>query len=659
MTSSRFRILAPFLASVLVLTLSFLGTWLYFLSRTQGLAGFLRDGLTDPNAIAFGRALLLREVLPLYLGGGILIWLLTLAVSLLVGRRLLDSWGFLSAFFLTFAAFGWIHLVLWWKVPTALWVVPVFQHIPFYLSFPLLCLINLVPLGYWASRALGRRAWIMIPAWLLLWTALAQAPFVLGDRVPRHPKGARPVQALLLGVDGLRPEDATTQGLEAWFGTTYPNAYTMVPATRLFYSLLWGGDPAHYSMGHVIPSEEELRGNLPYSLLESMKANGKIARFFIDDGGTIGLTNRSEQLFDEVGMPSAGWENFINSNLAVHFPFYASWLDALRVFPSTNPWSSVDAGLRTTLERGRGADLVIFHTCHLHQPIFLVRAELNDLPHWWTLRPLDLRPVAGLSLVQPKDEANTDVRMDPLGIYRIRVKHLLAAWRPLWEGLSSDPDYHQASRVLYADHGERFYHATPTLRLQGTHGFDLDPWELRVPFLVAGPGFSAGSGSDRAVSMLDLRDALVDKLLLQKEINPDSFGRHPFAPVRYHTLQTGFLRADPEGVNYLSLDPQAIIKGSKLLSGGAWVMRYQATLDERNRGVSLAKARQDRLDIFKPLKEGGAHHLVYEGFSLKETLLLDEAAFGKVKQEIEAEFFRSLPGTPPSPKPIGQKPKSP
>lgn len=659
MSPSRLRLLAPFLASVLVLGLSLIGAWDYFHSQAAGLSGYLQDGLTNPHARAFGLSLLLKEVLPLYLIAGITFWFLTLGASLIVNRSFITNWGFNTSFFLTLAAFAWVHLVLWWQVPSALWVVPGFQHLPFYLAFPVLGLLILGPLAWWTRRQWRSQAWAIVLVWMALWTGIAYAPRLFASRVTQPAHGRHPVQVLLLGVDGLRPEDSESLGLASWQGTHYPNAYTMVPATRLFYSLLWGGDADQYSIGHLIPSEDEVEGRLRYSLLEAYKAKGLKARFFIDDGGTIGLTHRSLEFFDETLMPAAGWENFVNSNLAVHLPFYASWLDTLRVFPSTNPWSSLDSGLRASLEEGRGADLVMFHTCHLHQPIFLSRGELQEMPRWWSLHPLDLRPIAGLPMVRPQDEKNTDPRRDPLLAYRIRVKHLLVAWKPIWEGLAKDPDYAQSTRFLFADHGERFYHATPTLRLQGIHGFDLDPWELRIPFVVAGKGFPDGLGTLGAVSMLELRDAVAKRLLNQHPITAGDFGMRAFAPIRYQTLRKDFLREDPEGVNYLSLDPKTIIQGSRLLPGGAWVMRYQATLDARKKGVSIAKAKKHHLDVFKPLQEGGAHHLIYEGFALKETLFLDESAFSKVKQEIEAEFFRPLPGIPASSEPTTKRSKAP
>jgi hypothetical protein len=454
------------------------------------------------------------------------------------------------------------------------------------------------------------------------------------------------VQVLLLGIDALRPDIAEPEGLETWSGMHYPNAYTMVPATRLFYSLLWGGDPAQFSIGTALPSEEEIDGKLRYALLDAYRARGLKARFYIDDGGTIGLAGRGSNFFDDTAMPAAGWENFVNSNLAVHLPLYASWLDTLRVFPSTNPWAGLEAGLKETLERGRGADVVMFHSCHLHQPIFLSRPELQDIPHWWTLRPLDLRPVPGLPAIRAGDEANTDIRRDPLGTYRVRVRHLLAAWKPIWQDLQRDPDYAQATRVLFADHGERFYHATETLRLQGTHGYDLDPWELRVPFVVAGPAFKDGPGPRRAVDMLELRDAMALMLLEKRPITPASFGSRPFAAVRYHTLSTDIYRPDPDGIHYLAYDSKNIVQGAAMLPHGVWLLRFQAGLDERQKEISVARAEDDRLDVYKPLVGGGAHHITYQGFVLKSMVEIDEPAFQKAKREIEAEFLRPVPLPP-------------
>jgi hypothetical protein len=103
------------------------------------------------------------------------------------------------------------------------------------------------------------------------------------------------------------------------------------------------------------------------------------------------------------------------------------------------------------------------------------------------------------------------------------------------------------------------------------------------------------------------------------------------------------MRPDPEGIHYLSYDPKKIVEGAALLPHGVWVVRYQATLEERQKAVSLARAERDRLEVYKPLEGGGAHHITYEGYTLKSMVEIDEAAFQKVKREIEAEFLRPVP----------------
>lgn len=641
------RLLAPFLAATLTLGLSLLAAWIYYLGPSAGLTGLVQQGMSNPNSKAFGATLILREILPLYLGLGLVLWLVSLGWGALVdwigGGSWGRNWSFQAAFGVTLAAFGWLHLLLWWQVPSTLWVLPILKHLPFLAVFPLLGLSLLGPITWYAYRRWQVRSLFIIPGWVGLWTLLGLAPLALGGRIAGHPAGDRPVQVLLVGVDGLRPDVAERVGMASWGGTRYPNAYSMVPATRLFYSILWGGDPKQYSIGHALPSEAELKGDLRYELLEAYKAKGLKSRLYMDDGGTIGLAGRTTTFFDDTAMPAAGWENFVNSNLAVHLPVYASWLDALRVFPSTNPWASHEAGLKSALERGRGADLVMFHTCHLHQPIFLTREELGDLPRWWTMQPKDLRPIQGLPMLTQENLASTDPRRDPLGMYEIRVRHLLAAWKPIWERLSTDPDYAQATRVLFSDHGERFYHASETLRLQGTHGYDLDPWELRIPFLVDGPGFSSTLGPSRAVGTLELRDAIAGKLLEGRNITKASFGARPFAAVRYHTLRADFLRPEPEGIRYQSYDSKKIVQGAALLPHGVWLVRYQATLEERQQAVSLARADEATLVVLKPLEGGGAHRLTYEGYALKTVETLDQPSFNKAKADIEAEFMRPVP----------------
>ncbi|MBK8790813.1 MAG: hypothetical protein IPO28_11775 [Holophagaceae bacterium] len=53
MARSRFRLLAPFLAALLVLSLSLAAAWIYFQTPSEGLTGFLQNGLQSPYAQSF------------------------------------------------------------------------------------------------------------------------------------------------------------------------------------------------------------------------------------------------------------------------------------------------------------------------------------------------------------------------------------------------------------------------------------------------------------------------------------------------------------------------------------------------------------------------------------------------------------------------------
>lgn len=640
-STHRLRILAPFLSAALLLLVLLPATIFYYKFVAAGLSQFIKNGLDNPIARRFAFSLLLREVLPIYLLTTLTAWVGTWVWGGLpwsLGRDWAKAWRGRQAFGLSLAALLWIHICLWWRVPTALWVFPGLARIPFGLLFTLLTLATLAPVAGWLwLKKIGfARCTVTLAGWLALWSCLAQVPF--WARRPAQPGAGvhKPVQILIIGLDGLRPDVAYRQGLGEFKGLHFPNAYTPIPATRLCYSVLWGGDPAHFSVGHALPSMEEMEGHVSYELLDALKEKGLKARFYIDDGGTIGLSGRTEE-FDEVLMPARGWENFVNSNLAVHLPLYATWLDALRVFPTTTPWSPVDASLRAALAHGQGADLVMFHSCLVHQPMFLDRSELNQLPRWWTLSPADLRPyMAWWQAPQGKDETY-DARRDPFGAYAIRVANILSAWKAIWNGLDADPQYQAATRIFLSDHGERFYHATEKIRLQGSHGFDLDPWTLRVPLVIASPSIQPGKAPETAVSLMEIRDILWAWNQDQAPISARSFGHLPLAPVRYHTLDTEFLR--PTQIKYRETDAKQIIDGSVMLKNGGWILRYTKNAEERGKDVSLAEAVEDRLTIWKPLKDGGAHMLIFRGLEFEEEAIVDEATFQEAKTRIEKVFF--------------------
>jgi len=615
----------------------------YIRTPLGGLSGFIQDGMKAPYMRRFGLYLLATEVFPLYVIVGLVLWVLTLAWAGLpwaLGRGWWARWTARQGAALTFLALAWLHLALWWEVPTALWLLPGLNRIPFVLLFPLL--VGLILGGAWRvvkrDSPQGLRRVVLIGGWVVLWTGVAYLPSMLvRPRSQASAPGTPGTKVLMIGLDGLRQDTSEEAGIADLKGLRYPNAYTAIPATRLLYGLLWGGDPEHYTVGHAFPAFEELEGRFPFHTVQVAAAKGIRPRFFIDDGGTIGLAGRTDG-FDRVEMPARGWENFVNSNLAPHAPLYATWLNVLRVFPTTTPWTPLDAGLKTALERGRGSGWVMYHSCLAHQPLFLTRKELKDIPGWWRMSPLAFRAKGSWVLFNEKDIQDWNPRSDPFLAYRIRMTSVLKAWKSIWNDLDKDPDYAGALKVLFSDHGERFYHVTPEIRLQGIHGFNVDPWEARVPFLVQGPGLpQSGQGPADAVSLLDLRDVVAKLLLDGEKVTPLSFISGKDAVIRYHTLNGEILRT-PEK-EYREYSSKGIVKGLAIGPDGLWALQYEKPASERSQDVTVARAEQDRLTVFKPLKAGGAHKILYKGYARIGDSEIPEAEFLKEKKKIEDQLF--------------------
>ena len=446
--------------------------------------------------------------------------------------------------------------------------------------------------------------------------------------------GSQPCKILILGIDGLR-SDTFLANADDYPGVRYANAYTVIPATRLLWHILWGGDPMVYTIGHVAPSKDEYTRPHDLVLLHQALLKGLRPRFYIDDGGTIGLAGRRLDM-DDVLMPATGWENFVNSNLAVSFPLYAVWENELKPFPTTNPWAGLDAGLKEALRLGRGSGWVMFHSCQAHQPIFLNREELGQTGRWWTLTPKDYLPKATVGDVTQKDIDRADPRTNTFLTYQIRMGSILRTWKPIWSALAQDPQYKDAVRVLFSDHGERFHYVSEGFQLQGIHGFNLDPWECRATMLVAGPGFSDAvnpTPRETSVSILGLRDGI------DRVINGGTFDSAflesctPKAPFRYHTLSTDAFGADQ--YKYRAEPEQDLAISTYLAPDGVWFTTYKKSAEERAKDASVGYAEGAVSTYIKPLEGGGAVKSVYRGYDLVSETTIDEAAFQKAKKDVE------------------------
>jgi hypothetical protein len=596
-----------------------------------GINSFLLMGFQAPLVRSFAAAVALTQILPVYLVGALLAWGLTLAWAAALRRPWPGPWGAGEGFALTGSALLWIHLVLWWEVPATLLLLPGLRILPFWAAFPLLALGALAYPGVWVRRhGLGwPKGAALVAGWLCLWTLIPLAVMKLPRPAPAAKGGAAPARILVLGVDGLGA-DVGQAAASGFIGTPYPNAYTVIPATRLLWNILWGGDPQTYTVGGLAPGLEEFTEATPLLLLEEARRQGWKPRFYTDDGGTLGLAGRQLPL-DDLLMPAAGWENFVNSNLSASFPLFAAWENWSRAFPTTNPWAPLDGGLREALRLGRGSGWVMFHSCLGHAPIYLRRHELAQLPRWWTLRPDQLEPAHALAPA-PR---TADPRADPVLAYTLRMRAILRAWQPVWNSLGGDPQYGQATRILFSDHGERFYPGAGTTHLGGVHGYNLDPWEARVMLKIAGPHFDPGPGAPHpaTLSLLALRDGFRQTLATGRAMAPASLeAAYPAAPLRLNSLDLGPFTAEPP--IYRHLEIKAIAAGITLLPGGAWFTRYLKTAGERGEDVSIGWGRGSGLEVLRPLKAGGAHRFRYEGFALRTVETVSEEVYVAEKTRV-------------------------
>lgn len=629
------RWLVPLLVGLAVLLVSAAGA--YLLTRDVGqLPGALSAGMKAPAAREFLLATILRLFLPFYLGLGLVTWLLTVGVGTAFVRGWSKTWTVKDALWLMPTAFLAMHVVLWFQVPSTLGVFPLIQRLPFWVSLPLLTLVALVSAGRWVwTKAQGWRRPALFVAFLAAWSLPALLPQWL-PRIQAAPRsGDEQCKVLMLGFDGLRP-DVGGVATQDWGGTLFPHTYTPVPATRLLWHSLLGGDPLYYTVGHVTPSLEEFQGGGKHlELLEDAKAKGWRPRFYIDDGGTIGFVGRAHG-FDDIAMPAAGWENFLCSNFTASFPLVAVWENWARAFPTTNPWVPFDAGLKESLRLGRGSRWVMFHSCLAHQPVYLRWAELQRIPRWWTLNPRKMRPLLSIHQVNQQTVETWDPRCNPFLAYRLRCESVLDAWKPLWNGLASDPNYKDAVRFLFSDHGERFYHVTNDIQLMGVHGYTLNPWECRSMMRVAGPGIPEGSRPE-TISLMAMTDQIRQMVDRRNDFDLNQFAQvYPLAPMRYHNLSTKGLTL--EEAEYAEMDTKDLITGTFLLPNGLWVTQYKKSAEERAATVSVAVGDRDRMTAWRPLKAGGAHQFIYQGFLLKEWNEVSQEDYLKAKAEVEALF---------------------
>jgi hypothetical protein len=245
--------------------------------------------------------------------------------------------------------------------------------------------------------------------------------------------------------------------------------------------------------------------------------------------------------------------------------------------------------------------------------------------------------------IDPESDRAWDPRRDPLLAYSLRIESILRAWTPIWNGLEKDPDYAASTRLLFADHGERFFRAGEHSKLAGIHGVDLDPLELRVPLVIAGPSFESKTRRETSpVSVLQVRNAVSDLLLDDRPITPSSF--EMVGPV-FSVLQSIDSRVfhgvfEPH-VDAYDMTLQDVLKGVELSSDGNWVRDADRPAEGTWGRLTVAAATSDYLRVYKQLPDGEALVNVYKGYELAESRKVALSEFEAVQGQAKAFLERS------------------
>lgn len=644
------RWLAPLLAGGAWIGAMLMMTWLYLLHELSGgFSGLFKAGLTTPVVKTFLLKSLISEVLPVHLAIALLMWLALLLsiMALSPARTSLQAWtkhwNSLEGFWGTFAMLGALHLGLWWQVPSTLWVLIGLNRLPFWALFPLLTVLLIGPFAWICIKGHGifhGGATLMLAC--ALGFGVSYLPLTLQPTWKPSNTGNQEARLLMVAVDGLRKDTAEKGGLHRLEGLHVPDVHTPIPATRMLYSLLWGGDAMRYTSSLAIPDIEEVFGKVRYSLLDEWKDKGLKARFYIDDAGTIGLTGRDTGL-DEVGMPAPGWESFLDSNFGAHMPLYAALLNRVRQFPGTNPWAGHTEGLISALERGRGAHWVMYHSCLMHQPIFLNRKELQSLGRWWTLTPRQLRPIGGWPAMEPGLEQRWDKRQDPFKTYELRTQSLMDAWIPILNSLKEDKDYQSAMRVFFSDHGEHFFRLVGDVRIIGIHGFYLDPQELRVPFVISGPGAitpNSGALAEGPRSSLILKTAVREAMASPHQLfERFKAALEPQEKLYFRMTMQDISKFIPLQMEFKVTSFSDYMKDTLFGPGGRWGIAFNKSIEERKTDFCVAILdKQGLLTAYRPLKAGGAQKLIYA----KDTLVSESIVTEEEYQEKQREVVENI-----------------
>jgi hypothetical protein len=562
-------------------------------------------------------------------------WMANALLGLLFGFILFTAWilhrgeeasaralGYTQGLWQGFGAFFLVHAILFWEVPAALGTLAGLRHLP----------MGLVLLGFLAAAgfclAKGFRSVAIWPDWsrilggCAVLVLLLQAPHDLFRRSMPRPAMVAPGASRLLvySIDGCR-KDVLEKAAPDFTAPAGVVPVVAVPATRVAWNLLLGGDPEAFANARVIPFQREWAEASPTKLLDEASTKGLSTCFVIDDSTTLsfGLTRAK---FSEVVEPRGGWTHYFSVGAGACWPVY-SWLENfLSPVETTNPWADYRAynrDVERALERHR---LVFSHSCTLHAPFFARREELQVLRPWkWFLHTAyAYQSYQELGEAEETHFDRQDGRSNPKNSYRIRMERILRITRPAFAQWTNR--YPALSAVLTSDHGEAFLPIiTPDRTLvnyfTGIHGFNLTPETILVPLHA----FGATQTRDLKpgpFSWFDLRQCLKNWVE-----HPDVLNLKQIAPpgwlLSIPSTQMLHLKSEAEKVNApgasAGMTPDLIARYTVLKPVGIWFMNNpSASFDDSVQCRALVTGQG--IITFTPVGGGRWSREAWKGYDL-------------------------------------------
>lgn len=462
----------------------------------------------------------------------------------------------------------WFHGFLYARVPVSLASIPVLGHLPLWFAFLLVA-----ALGAW-----GLRPWLRIVpvphrflhgiAFLMLLGGIQSLPHDLFRWVHRPPAlPAGDPRVVILSVDALRQD--TFERLIPGSSDRGIQAITAVPATRVAWNLLLGGDPQFYLCGSIAPTSSELRHPERLGVLAQAHQRGLRSAFAINDDVTLGFS-RDPNLWSTVRDPEKGWKYYFSLGFASTWPAFGWGENYLSPVETINPWSSPEAFWRDTEALIRSHHFTAVHDCALHPPISLSSRELTRTYGWGWLG----RSAYNFRSYYQAEQLEED-RGSRLGPYGDASVHYASRSYTLLEQLPQRvrdlvATYPRLSGVVTSDHGE--FHApilepdgTVRSHINGMHGFTLDPDTVRIPLVPFGKTRIEGTPGS-VVSWFDLRDGL------------SRWIRQP-GPLTVNASESGWLVQAPYGLSPIddanartngALDPTDIAAVITQSFNGSW-----------------------------------------------------------------------------------------